>query len=43
MNCREEKNKYKSWGNLKKQLTSLLCDSLKDKVAYYFYQLPQGA
>ena len=36
IDCREDRNRYKSWGNLKKQLTSLLCDSLKDKVAYYF-------
>ena len=36
MNCREEKNKYKSWSNLKKQLSELLCDSLKNKI-FYFY------
>ncbi|MBO5983326.1 MAG: hypothetical protein J6Q06_05630 [Clostridia bacterium] len=36
MNCREEKNKYKSWSNLKKQLSELLCDSLKEKVSYFY-------
>ena len=36
IDCREDRNRYKSWGNLKKQLTSLLCYSLKDKVSYFY-------
>ena len=31
-----EKNNYKSWGGLKKQLESLLCDSLKDRISYFY-------
>ena len=27
---------YKSWSNLKKQMTDLLADSLKDKISYFF-------
>ena len=29
-------NKYKSWSGLKKQLSSFLCDSLKDKISYFY-------
>ena len=32
----EQRSKYKSWSNLKKQMEDLLCDALKDKI-YYFY------
>ena len=32
----EEKSKYKSWSNLKKQMNDLLCDSLKDKITYFY-------
>ncbi len=32
----EEKTKYKSWSNLKKQMNDLLCDSLKDKISYFY-------
>ncbi len=32
----DEKSKYKSWSNLKKQLHSLLCNSLKDKISYFY-------
>lgn len=31
-----EKNSYKSWGGLKKQLENLLCDSLKDRISYFY-------
>ena len=31
-----EKNNYKSWGGLKKQLESLLCDALKDRISYFY-------
>jgi len=31
----DEKSRYKSWGNLKKQMHDLLCDSLKDKIDYF--------
>ena len=31
-----ERSKYKSWGNLKKQMNDLLCDSLKDKITYFY-------
>ena len=31
-----EKYNYKSWGGLKKQLESLLCDSLKDRISYFY-------
>ena len=31
-----EKNSYKSWSGLKKQLESLLCDSLKDRISYFY-------
>lgn len=33
---REERSKYKSWSNLKKQMNDLLCDCLKDKVSYFY-------
>ena len=32
----DEKLKYKSWGNLKKQLNGLLCDSLKNRISYFY-------
>ena len=32
----EERSRYKSWSNLKKQMNELLCDSLKDKITYFY-------
>ena len=32
----DERSKYKSWSNLKKQMEDLLCDSLKDKITYFY-------
>ena len=32
----DERSKYKSWSNLKKQMNDLLCDSLKDKISYFY-------
>lgn len=32
----DEKSRYKSWSNLKKQLGELLCDSLKDQISYFY-------
>ncbi len=32
----DNKSKYKSWSNLKKQMNELLCDSLKDKISYFY-------
>ena len=32
----DEQNNYKSWGHLKKQMNDLLCDSLKDKISYFY-------
>lgn len=32
----DEKSKYKSWSNLKKQMNDLLCDSLKGKISYFY-------
>lgn len=32
----DEKSKYKSWSNLKKQMNALLCDTLKDKITYFY-------
>ena len=32
----EERSKYKSWSNLKKQMNDLLCDSLKDRISYFY-------
>ena len=32
----DEKSKYKSWSNLKKQMSDLLCDSLKGKISYSY-------
>ena len=32
----KEKSKYKSWSQLKKQMNDLLCDSLKDKISYFY-------
>ena len=32
----DEKSKYKSWSNLKKQMNDLLCDSLKGKITYFY-------
>lgn len=31
-----EKSKYKSWSQLKKQMQNLLCDSLKDRISYFY-------
>ena len=31
----DERSKYKSWSNLKKQMNDLLCDSLKNKISYF--------
>ena len=31
-----EKNSFKSWGGLKKQLEDLLCDSLKGRISYFY-------
>ncbi len=32
----EEKSKYKSWSNLKKQMNDLVCDSLKKNISYFY-------
>lgn len=32
----DERSRYKSWSNLKKQMNDLLCDSLKDKISYFY-------
>ena len=32
----EKRTGYKSWSNLKKQMHDLLCDSLKDKISYFY-------
>lgn len=32
----DEKSKYKSWSNLKKQMNDLLCDSLKERISYFY-------
>ena len=32
----EEKSRYKSWSNLKKQMNDLLCDSLKKSISYFY-------
>ena len=32
----DERSGYKSWSNLKKQMHDLLCDSLKDKILYFY-------
>ena len=32
----DEKSAYKSWSNLKKQMHDLLCDSLKDRISYFY-------
>ena len=32
----EEKHKFKSWSNLKKQMNDLLCDALKGKISYFY-------
>lgn len=32
----DEKSKYKSWSNLKKQMNDLLCDSLKKNISYFY-------
>jgi len=32
----DERIKYKSWSNLKKQMGDLLCDSLKGKITYFY-------
>lgn len=31
-----EKSKYKSWGNLKKQMNDLLCDAFKNRISYFY-------
>lgn len=31
-----EVGKYKSWGSLKKQMSDLLCDSLKGRISYFY-------
>lgn len=31
-----EKTKYKSWSYLKKQMNNLLCDTLKDRISYFY-------
>lgn len=31
-----ERNSYKSWSNLKKQMQDLLCDKLKSDISYYY-------
>ena len=32
----DERSKYKSWSNLKKQMNDLLCESLKGKISYFY-------
>ena len=32
----DERSRYKSWSNLKKQMNDLLCDSLKGKISYFY-------
>ncbi len=32
----DNKSKYKSWSNLKKQMNDLLCDPLKGKISYFY-------
>ena len=32
----DERSRYKSWSNLKKHMNDLLCDSLKDKISYFY-------
>ena len=32
----DERSKFKSWSNLKKQMNDLLCDALKNKISYFF-------
>ena len=32
----DEKSKYKSWSNLKKQMNDLLCDSIKKSISYFY-------
>lgn len=32
----DERSKYKSWSNLKKQMSDLICDSLRDKISYFY-------
>lgn len=32
----EDGSKFKSWSNLKKQMNDLLCNSLKDKISYFY-------
>ncbi|MBQ3376165.1 MAG: 23S rRNA (uracil(1939)-C(5))-methyltransferase RlmD [Erysipelotrichaceae bacterium] len=32
----DEKSKYKSWSNLKKQMNDLLCDPLKKSISYFY-------
>ena len=32
----EQRSKYKSWSDLKKQMSDLLCDSLKGRISYFY-------
>ena len=32
----DEKSRYKSWSDLKKQMDGLLCDALKSKITYFY-------
>lgn len=32
----DKPTKYKSWSNLKKQMEDFLCDSLKDRISYFY-------
>ena len=32
----DERSRYKSWSKLKKQMSDLLCESLKDKISYFY-------
>ena len=36
MSCVEDRDRYKSWSNLRKQMNNLLCESLKDKISYFY-------
>ncbi len=32
----DQKSRYKSWSSLKKQMNDLLCDSLRDRITYFY-------
>ena len=32
----EQRSKYKSWSDIKKQMNDLLCDSLKGRISYFY-------